>query len=69
MYDQLQIISVSVHNLKVQHFSFLKTFEAQGYQHMSVATHTVSFWTWVAMVNATGRNFFNELYSREVYPE
>lgn len=46
-----------------------QTFEAKGYQHMSVITHTVSFWTWVAMVNAAGRNFYNDLYDPDAYPE
>ena len=46
-----------------------QTFEAKGYEHMSVATHTVSFWTWVAMVNAVGRNFYNDLFDPDVYPE
>lgn len=50
-------------------FLFFQTFEAKGYQHMSVATHTVSFWSWVAMVNAAGKNFYNDLYDPNVYPE
>jgi hypothetical protein len=45
-----------------------KTLDDEAHKHKSVATHTLSFWTWVAMVNAAGRTFFNHLYDPHTYP-
>ena len=40
----------------------------KGSEHKKVTSHTISFWSWVAMVNAAGRAFYNELYDSTVYP-
>ncbi|CAI8055566.1 Myotubularin-related protein 2 [Geodia barretti] len=45
-----------------------KTLADEAHKHKSVATHTLSFWTWVGMVNAAGRTFFNHLYDPHTYP-
>lgn len=39
----------------------------KGYEHKSVSSHTVSFWTWVNMINAAGRTFYNDLYDPNMY--
>ena len=36
---------------------------------MNVSTHTISFWTWVDMVNAAGSTFYNEIYDASCYGE
>ncbi len=41
---------------------WLQPFTEKGYDHMTVSTHTVSYWTWVGMVNSVGLTFYNELY-------
>lgn len=46
----------------------LQTFSDEAHKHKSVATHTLSFWTWVAMVNAAGRTFYNHLYDPQTFP-
>ena len=45
-----------------------QTFPDEAHKHMSVATHSISFWMWVGMVNAAGRTFYNELYDPSTYP-
>jgi hypothetical protein len=45
-----------------------KTLPGEAHKHKSVATHTLSLWTWVAMVNAAGRTFYNHLYDPDTYP-
>ena len=34
---------------------------------ITVDADTVSFWCWLAMVNATDRSFYNELYYPDIY--
>lgn len=46
----------------------LQYFTEKGHEHMSVSSHTVSFWTWVNMINASGQTFYNHLYDPNVYP-
>jgi len=48
---------------------FMQAFTERGFEHMSVSTHTVSYWTWVAMINSVGHTFYNELYEPKLYPE
>lgn len=33
----------------------------------TINDNTVSFWGWLAMVNATNRSFYNELYCPDIY--
>ncbi len=49
-------------------YMYLQSFTEKGYEHMSVSTHTVSYWTWVAMVNSVGTTFYNDLYDPALYP-
>ena len=48
-------------------FWVVQYFVEKSYEHMSVSTHTISFWTWVGMCNAAGRNFYNDLYDPKLY--
>jgi len=36
---------------------------------ITIDNNTVSFWAWLAMVNATERTFYNESYRPELYSE
>ena len=50
-------------------FSSGQIFSEKGYEHVSVSSHTISFWMWVNMVNAAERRFFNEGYDSSCYEE
>lgn len=36
--------------------------------HQSVDRNTVSFWTWVAMMNASNNIFYNPYYDSNFHP-